>query len=291
MSGGGDSPEMVYTMKRVSAIFLLGLLLGLLAPSFVIAFDSNVLAMKGPGGGGGGPPVVVPDPVEYYTGSTEDKWAVIIGISDYDGRANDLWNPHNDALEMLQILEPLGYNYALALDSAGTRDNIFEMMDWLVANEGPSSEVVFFFSGHGARTSDGSWDTDIESDGNDECIVSWDSRAVTDSYIASKFAEMESNHIAAVYCSCHSGGMFDQPYETRSGVLYIGAAEADQYGWDYLDLQNTLFFYHFGDQGIINGPYDNLQAAFSYARPLVIAEQPDSCPIMLDLFGSPFYVK
>ena len=85
--------------------------------------------------------------------------------------------------------------------------------------------------------------------------------------------------------------MFDEASETRDGVLYIGAAEADQYGWDYLDLENTLFFYYFGDQGIINGECNNLQDAFWYARPLVIAEQIDSCPIMLDLYGAPFYVK
>jgi len=131
----------------------------------------------------------------------------------------------------------------------------------------------------------------VEVDGHDECIVSWDARAVTDTYMAGKFAEMESNHIAAVYCSYHSGGMYDKASETRAGVLYIGAVEADQYGGGYLELENTLFFYYFGDQGILNGPYNNLQDAFWYARPIVIAEQPDSCPIMLDLYDAPFYVK
>ena len=281
---------MVNTMKRFTTLLLLGLVMGLLMPSLVNVSD-NKMIMKGPGGGQGGPPSDPPMEIEYYTGSGQDKWAVLIGISNYDGRANDLWNPHNDALEMRAILDDYGYNWAYAQDSAGTRDNIMLLMDWLVANEGPNSEVVFFFSGHGARTADGSWDADVESDGYDECIVSWDSRAITDSYMAGKFAEMESSNIASVYCSCHSGGMFDQPYETRSGMLYIAAAEADQYGWDYLLLENSLFGYYFIDQALLNGPYDNLQDAFWDARPYVIAEQPDSCPIMLDLYGSPFYVK
>ena len=275
-------------MKLTSSILLLALLLGLLLPTFAVETD-NKMIMKG--GGGGGPPSSTIYPIEYYTGSGQDKWAVIIGVSDYDGRANDLWNPHNDALEMRAILTADGYNWAFARDSAGTKDNIEIMLNWLIAHEGPNSEVVFFFSGHGSRTADGSWDTDVEADGHDECIVSWDSRAITDSYIAGKINLMESNHIACVYCSCHSGGMFDGPGESRSGVLYIAAAEADQYGWDYSLLYNTLFFYHFGDQGILNGPYNNLQEAFWYARPLVIAEQPESCPIMLDLYGAPFYVK
>lgn len=265
-------------------------MLGLLLPTFVVATD-NTMIMGNGGGGGGGPPTSTTYEVEYYTGSTQDKWAVLIGISDYDGKANDLWNMHNDALEMRAILEADGYNWAFAQDSAGTKDNFEIMLNWLIANEGPNSEVVFFYSGHGSRTADGSWDADVEADGNDECLVSWDSRAITDSYVADKINQMESNHIACIYGSCHSGGMFDEASETRAGVLYIGAAEADQYGWDYLLLENSLFFYHFGDQGLLNGPYDNLQDAFWYARPLVIAEQPDSCPIMLDLFGAPFYVK
>ncbi|MGY5880491.1 MAG: hypothetical protein RTV31_09575, partial [Candidatus Thorarchaeota archaeon] len=96
---------------------------------------------------------------------------------------------------------------------------------------------------------------------------------------------------ACIYGSCHSGGMFDEASETRAGVLYIAAAEADQYGWDYLLLENSLFGYYFIDQALLNGPYDNLQDAFWFARPYVIAEQPESCPIMLDLFGALFYVK
>jgi hypothetical protein len=278
-------------MKRLYATLLLfGLTIGLIAPGIVIASD-NRMVMKGPGGGQGGPPSGgEPTEIVYHTG-TADRWAVIIGITDYDGRSSDLMNPHNDALEMAQILEGYGYHYALALNDAGSRDNIYMLMDWLIANEGPSSEVVFFYSGHGSRTQDGSWDTDTESDGYDECLVSWDLRAVTDSYMSSKFAELESNKFAAIYCSCHSGGMFDQTYEVRSGGLYIAAAEADQYGWDYGTLENTLFFYYFGDEGLLNGPHDNLQDAFWYARPYVIAEQPDSCPIMLDNVGVPFYVK
>ena len=283
--------KMVNAMKRVSAMLLLfGLALGLLMPSMVVAVDNNMI-MKGPGGGGGGPPSSgEPTEIVYHTG-TRDKWAVIIGISDYDGRSSDLTNCHNDALEMAQILEGYGYSYALALNDAGSKDNMEMLLDWLIANEGPSSEVVFFFSGHGSRTADSSWDTDIESDGYDECLVSWDLRAVTDSYMAGKFAELESMHFAAIYMSCHSGGMFDQPYETRAGGLYLAAAEPDQYGWDYGALFNTLFFYYCFDQTILNGPYDNLQDAFWAGRSYVIAEQPDSCPVLLDNLGVPFYVK
>ncbi|TFG97175.1 hypothetical protein E4H12_09275, partial [Candidatus Thorarchaeota archaeon] len=114
-------------MKRTSSILLLGLMLGLLLPTFAVAAD-NKMIMKG---GGGGPPTSTTYEVEYYTGSTQDKWAVLIGISDYDGKANDLWNMHNDALEMRAILEDYGYNWAFAQDSAATKDNFEIMLNWL----------------------------------------------------------------------------------------------------------------------------------------------------------------
>ena len=67
--------------KAFAALLLCGLAFGLLMPSLVITID-NKMVMKGPGGGG--PPSSDPaDPITYYTDSTEDKWAVFIGISDY----------------------------------------------------------------------------------------------------------------------------------------------------------------------------------------------------------------
>jgi hypothetical protein len=72
-------------MKKAIAVTLLfGLAFGLLLPSLVITVDNKMIMGKG----GGGPPSGDPaDPITYYTGSAEDKWAVFIGISDYDGRA------------------------------------------------------------------------------------------------------------------------------------------------------------------------------------------------------------
>ena len=284
---------MVNAMKRIGVmILILSLSLGLLLPSFAMA-SNNMLIMRGPGGGGGRPQDPPPPPIEYYTDSPEDKWAVCIGISDYEGRSSDLWNPHNDATEMALILKNYGYNYALAMDGACTAVAIYELVDWLVANEGPNSEVVFFYSGHGGRIPDSyGFDTDVEADGYDECLVSWDSYGLPDSRFGEKFSALESNHVAMIFASCHSGGMFDEANEVAGpGRVCIAAAEADQYGWDYLLLENTLFFYHFGDQALLNGPYSTLEDAFWYARPLVIAEQPDSCPIMDDQFPGLFYVK
>jgi len=68
-------------VKRASTILLLGLMLGLLLPTFVVATD-NIMVMKGPGGGGGGGGQVTPPmEIEYFTDSGQDKWAVLIGIS------------------------------------------------------------------------------------------------------------------------------------------------------------------------------------------------------------------
>ncbi len=224
-----------------------------------------------------------------------DKYAVVIGIADYKGRSSDLWHPDEDAKEMAQVLEDeYGYSQIkVLLNRKATASAIVSAIDWLVASEGLESQVVFFFSGHGFRVpDDDQWDSDTESDGYDEGIVTHDFYGLPDGWLAAKFAEIESEHFSLFFGSCHSGGMFDDDddisHETSIDSLVIASAcKADQYGWDYLSLGNTLWGYHYVDRGMLAGLADptgtvSVEEAHDYAYPFVIAEQPDSQPQILD---------
>lgn len=233
--------------------------------------------------------------------SPEDKWAVIIGISDYEGTANDLWNPANDAMEMKQALTVkygfLESNIKMLLDSEATAGAIVGAIDWLAANEGPNSTVVFFFCGHGYRVADSKgWDNDVEVDRYDECIVSHDMYAITDGYLRQKFSAFETQKFALVFGSCYSGGMFDTLNVDLQapGRVICSACKANQYGWDYLLLGNTLFGYYFVDEAILQGLAEGLhvsgdgvsmEEALDYAYPRVTAEQPRSQPQIYDGFA------
>jgi hypothetical protein len=223
------------------------------------------------------------------------KYAVVIGISNYDGRDSDLWNPHRDAAEMKEILLENSYSEANILfitNRQATAANIVNAIDWLIAAEGSEDEVVFFYSGHGFRVHDNEgWDSDIESDSHDEGIVTYDFYGLPDGWLAEKFAQLESTKVAMIFCSCHSGGMFDDNDDVGiygTGRVIVSACKADQYGWDYRLLRNTLFFYYWGDQGLLQDNANSVESALIYAYPLVVAEQPDSQPQIQDDYPGDF---
>jgi hypothetical protein len=203
---------------------------------------------------------------------------------------------------MAKILEEkYGYTQIkLLLNRKATASAIISAIDWLVQSEGSDSQAVFFFSGHGYRAPDTEgWDSDYEDDGFDEGIVSHDFYGLPDGLLKSKFDAIETEHFSLFFGSCHSGGMFDDnddiSYDPNSGKQEIednviaSACKADQYGWDYLNLGNTLWGYYFVDQGMLLEKADSdysgtvsVEEAHVYAYPFVTTMQPDSQPQLLD---------
>ena len=216
-----------------------------------------------------------------------EKWAVVIGIADYRGIDSDLWNPDEDAKEMQQVLLDNGFpedNIKMVLNKRATADAIVDAINWLVANEGPDDTVVFFYSGHGFNASDSDgWDIDTEVDGSDEGIVSHDLYGIPDGYLQSWFSNIESSNFALLFGSCHSGGMFDDDDDLQGdGRIIAAACKADQYGWDYLNLGNTLWGYYFVDEGLLDGNALSIESAHEYAYPKVVAMQSNSEPQLYD---------
>ncbi len=226
-----------------------------------------------------------------------NKWAVVIGIADYQGRQNDLWHPDEDAKEMKEaLINDYGFaddNIKILLNRKATASAILDAIDWLAFNEDENSTVVFFFSGHGYRDADSEgWDSDAEVDVYDEMIVSHDMYGLPDGHLREMFSNFETQKFALIFGSCYSGGMFDDPDVDlqASGRVVVSACRADQSAWDYLLLGNTLFGYYFIDEGILQAkaetdvPADgvSMEEALAYAYPLVTAEEPESEPQIYD---------
>ncbi|MCW4020242.1 MAG: caspase family protein [Candidatus Bathyarchaeota archaeon] len=204
-----------------------------------------------------------------------NKWAVIVGIADYRGAADDLWHPDEDATDMYTVLTA-EYGFAkdhvkVLLNNKAKAQAVVEAIAWLRDWENDSSTVVFFFSGHGYQAPD-DWDSDSESDSIDECIVTWDMYGITDGYLADQFALFESTKITVWFGSCFSGGMNDiSDRSTFSGVL-CAACQETEYGYDIYEFGNTLFGYYYVDQGILAANADGnsdgtvtVEEAFTYA--------------------------
>ena len=225
---------------------------------------------------------------------TPSKWAVIIGIADYQGSDSDLWHPDEDAKEMyMELTQQQGYprkNVMLLTNGKATASAIVVAIDWLVSNEKAGDEVVFFYSGHGYRAPDSErWDTDVESDGYDEMIVTYDFYGLPDGWFRQKFTAADSTKFALMFGSCHSGGMFDDNDDLQgTGRVIASACKADQYGWDYFFLGNTLWGYYFVDEGLLDNNANSVEEAHAYAYPRVVVEQPDSQPQLYDNYPGDF---
>jgi hypothetical protein len=193
-----------------------------------------------------------------------NKWAVIIGISDYRGKGNDLQYCDDDAQDMYDYLIDKEYpegNIKLLKDRSAKAASIISAIDWLESWENADSEVVFFFSGHGS-TYEGYDDGDTEY--IDEGIVSTDMYLILDGQLEQKFSTFESQKISFTFDTCFSGGMIDDLAE--SGRVVVAACAETEYSYEGTStLQNGVFTYYYM-QGLNN--VNTVEGAFSYAEPL-----------------------
>ncbi|MEM2878482.1 MAG: caspase family protein [Candidatus Hadarchaeales archaeon] len=206
------------------------------------------------------PPAPQPNP-------SVDRWAVVIGISDYRGRQYDLQYCDDDARDMYSYLLSRGYpagNIKLLLDGNATAKNIMAALDWLNSWEGPNSEVVIFYSGHGSAY-DGYNDGDAEY--TDEAIVSSDLYLILDGQLRQKLSTFSSTKITLVFDSCFSGGMDDL---NGNGRVVVAACGEEEYSYDGTKEQkNGVFSYYFvGNEAAGLQKYNVVENAFAYAAPL-----------------------
>ena len=193
--------------------------------------------------------------------SKPNKWAILIGIADYEGKSNDLWHPDEDAREMYNVLiNKYGFardHIILLTNKKATAKAIPNAIDWLLKWENETSLVVFFYSGHGynaseEETSSVGYPVD-EVDGVDECIISYDLYAIPDDLLSAKLSELDSRNVFLWFGSCFSGGM-DDVYRALNvkmkTVVLTTACQEHQLSYDVLRLRNTLFGYYYIDEGM-----------------------------------------
>jgi hypothetical protein len=212
-----------------------------------------------------GKPPVGPQPNPFV-----NKWAVVIGISDYRGTQNDLQYCDDDARDMYNYLFAKGYpagNIKLLLDSEANASAIMSAIDWLNSWENGSSEVVFFYSGHGSWYN-GYNDGDTEY--RDEAIVSADLYMILDGQLRQRFSTFESRKISFIFDSCFSGGMDDLvgawTGATITGRVVVAACGEKQYSYDGTSTQQNGVFTYFYMEGL--NAKNTVEGAFAYAAPL-----------------------
>ena len=185
---------------------------------------------------------------------TGQKYAVVIGISDYEGTDNDLQYADDDAKDWANYLQSIGYQVKLLLDRDATADAIEAAINWLISVvDEPGDAVVFAYSGHGY------YDPKYGS-----MIISTDMVGITQGYFDEAFSHLVSQHAFFFFDACQIGGM-KVLADTEVGRYVAMASNEHSYSYDGTeDMQNGFFTYYFLEDAILTKGYKYMEDAFAY---------------------------
>lgn len=156
------------------------------------------------------------------------KYAYVVGISDYEGTANDLQYCDDDAMAMRDWLQGEGFTVRMDLDGAATADAITAGLQWLIDNAEPGDEIAFCYSGHGARSTSGS------------AIISADLYYVTHGYVMSYFNAVDCTKKLATLDACVIG---DFHLDVVVGT-FMATASDRKYSYDAPTLEHGAWTYY-----------------------------------------------
>ncbi|OHB62421.1 MAG: hypothetical protein A2Y76_06730 [Planctomycetes bacterium RBG_13_60_9] len=211
-----------------------------------------------------------------------NRYAIVIGISDYPGLWNDLDFADDDAALMTEILREsygFGYDRIITLVNAdATRPSILDAIETVRGLTGPADEVVFFYSGHGANGAA----EDGDKEKTDEAIVVNPPRGVMAPYellwdgeLASAFSDFDTSRIIFIFDSCMAGGMDD--LEGPGRVILMASPERG-YAWEgeewaYGDNDGNGEFTYYLARGILDGEariYNYYGTSLSWIEPVTV---------------------
>jgi len=245
-------------------------------PGNVNATDVQIVkkvTLKGPAAKGGKP---VPSAATGIVGDwcKGNKYAVVVGINDYPGSSADLQYTVADANEMKNVLlNTYKFDKVILLtDSGATKTTIYNAVNTIKGDAKSGDEVVFFFSGHGAKGKADDFDTNnvdqaIVVQENNQFALIWDGELVQ------WFTGFKANRIIFIFDSCLAGGMsvLKAPERvvcmasTINGMSLEGAAWGGGHG---------QFTYYFAEEGMQMALADvwppdkkvTVEEAFDYAN-------------------------
>jgi hypothetical protein len=132
------------------------------------------------------------------------KKAICIGINNYPGTSNDLQGCVNDANDWSALLNDIGFETSLMLDSQATRQNVKAALSNLIASAGEGDVIVFTYSGHGTQVVDLSGD---EGDSYDEAIYVYDGTILDDDLRTIINKINPKSTLVVISDSCFSGSV------------------------------------------------------------------------------------
>ncbi len=186
---------------------------------------SDAITVTVDNGGGGQEPPVGGDGVVR-------KWALCIGISDYEGTANDLTYCDDDAQDWINYLRGEGYTVVSLLNSQATYSNIIAALEDIAANEDADDMVSITYSGHGY------YDRTVRQSG----WVSHDLYLVNEDAVEAVSDTFDSTAVFWFNDCCNIGTFANLANE--GWVMGVGSAK-NTYTYDgTAEMQNGIYTYY-----------------------------------------------
>ena len=153
-------------------------------------------------------------------------FALMVGVSDYDGANNDLAFTDKDANELMGALRRRGVLNPASVtltNARATLPDVRAAFARVAAAAGPDDLFIFFFSGHGIQEETPA--TAIEPDGLNELLSLRDGN-LTDDELGQMFATLRTRMALLVIDACYAGG-FARDVVNRPGVMGLFSSEED----------------------------------------------------------------
>lgn len=120
----------------------------------------------------------------------------------------------NDARKMRDIAESIGYETAILEDADATTSNFTGFMRSAISQLYAGDSLLVTFSGHGSQIPNNS--ADAEADNLDETLCFFDRMLLDDEIYALLGQFREGVRVHAVFDSCHSGSVAQDPFEQET---------------------------------------------------------------------------
>jgi hypothetical protein len=234
-------------------------------PSSNTGYDEISVTVDNSGGGGGDGIVT--------------RWAVIVGISDYqaisdlsycDEDATDWYNYFTNVMDYdnIRVLGD-GHTSNFPVYYADANEyNVKASLNWMISGADEDDIIAFTTSGHGSGDGSGSsylcmWDCASGDLGEDGDL--WDTE------LASIFSNAVAGDIFIFIDHCYSGGLIPEiaALSINSHVYMTTTCTDDGYGYDDPSHNNGAWTYYFLEYGLVNhygsNPNTLMEDCFDYA--------------------------
>lgn len=217
-----------------------------------------------------------------------DKWALIVGISNFKDSSINLKYAAKDATDFKNFLVNSqrfrADHVKLLTDEGATRENIIGMLGekWLQSHVKADDLVVIYVSSHGSPATSATGGTNflVAHDTNKNSLAAtgipmqWLTQIVAD--------QVKSNRVILLLDVCHSGAA-GQKGLTRAGVdarsmsvgngqMIICSSLADQSSWESRNYENGVFTRRLMEALLNNKDQTTLTEAYKQLKVLVEAE-------------------